>query len=76
MPLEFAPECCDADAYLAKVKAGGDRETVTVEPIEVFGNRAVVQCVVRSGGVKYHNLRLFVRRDGAWKLLAWANEPV
>ena len=40
----------DAEAYLAKVKAGGDRETRIVEPIEVFGNRAVVQCVVRSGG--------------------------
>jgi len=66
----------DADAYLAKVKAGGDRETRIVEPITVFGDRAVVQCVVTSGGVEYHNLRLFIRREGEWKLLAWANEPV
>ena len=65
----------DAEAFLAKVKPGGDRETRIIEPIEIYGDRAVVQCVVRSGGVEYHNLRLFVRRAGDWKLLAWANEP-
>jgi hypothetical protein len=27
------------------------------------------------GDRDWHNLRLFVRRSGDWKLLAWANEP-
>src|SRR3712207_4720215 len=51
------------------------RTTRVILPIKHFGNnRAVVECVVTQGEKDYHNLRLFVRRDGQWKLLAWANE--
>jgi hypothetical protein len=28
----------------------------------------------KKEGEKFHNLRLFVRREGQWKLLGWANE--
>jgi hypothetical protein len=66
----------DHIAFLQKVDAGGDRVTRVIEPIEVYGDRAIVQCVVTMGDKKFHNLRLFVRRDGYWKLLAWANEPM
>jgi hypothetical protein len=51
-----------------------DSRETKVESIEIYGNRAVVKCVVTFGGSKYHNLRLFVRRDNQWKLLGWANE--
>jgi hypothetical protein len=53
----------------------GSRET-KVEAIEIYGDRAVVKCVVTFGGSKYHNLRLFVRRDNQWRLLGWANEQL
>jgi hypothetical protein len=67
----------DREAFLQKVaEKKGDRSMRIVEPIQLFGNRAVVQCVVTQGGREYHNLRLFVRRDGDWKLLGWANEPL
>ena len=45
-----------------------------VDPIEFYGNRAVVQCIVKVGNREFHNLRLFVLREGQWKLLGWANE--
>jgi len=32
--------------------------------------------VITQGGKNYHNIRLFVRIDANWKLLAWANEQV
>jgi hypothetical protein len=44
--------------------------------IDTHGNRAIVMCVITEGGKNYHNIRLFVRRDAKWKLLAWANEQV
>ncbi len=66
----------DQVAFLQKIKSGGNRVTRVVEPIELYGNRAIVQCVVKADGKEFHNLRLFVRRDGDWKLLAWANEPM
>ena len=66
-------------AFLAKVKLSDPRET-TVESIELYGDRAVVKCIVTlkstSGDKRFHNLRLFVRHDGQWKLLGWANEPL
>lgn len=65
----------DATAFLQKVKPGGDRSLRIVEPIRLYGDRAVVECVVSTGGRDFHNLRLFVRREGSWKLLGWANEP-
>ncbi len=69
----------DQLAFLQKVKKKKDsdpcRETEILEPIEVEGDRAIVKCVVTVGTKKFHNLRLFVRRVGQWKLLGWANEP-
>lgn len=64
----------DQVAFLQHVKAGGSRVTRIIEPIEVHGDRAIVQCVVSVDDQEFHNLRFFVRRDGSWKLLAWANE--
>jgi hypothetical protein len=64
----------DQVAFLQKVKKGGSRVTRIIEPIELYGDRAIVKCIVTADGQKFHNIRLFVRRDGGWKLLAWANE--
>ena len=66
----------DRAAFLDKVKAGGTRVTRIDEPVEIYGDRAIVKCIVSTGGREFHNLRLFVRRDGRWVLLGWANEPV
>lgn len=66
----------DHVAFLQKVKAGGSRVTRIIEPIEVLGDRAIVRCVVKVEDKEFHNLRLFVRREGSWKLIAWANEPM
>jgi hypothetical protein len=67
------------DAFLDKVKQSDVRET-EVESVEVYGNRAVVTCIVTlkstDGDKRFHNLRLFVRHDGEWKILGWANEPL
>lgn len=64
--------------FLGKVKASDARQT-RIESIDLIGDRAIVKCVVtlKSAGADkpYHNLRLFVRQAGKWKLLAWANEP-
>jgi hypothetical protein len=65
----------DHVAFLQKVSTAGNRTTRIVEPIQVYGDRAVVQCIVTDGKKEFDNLRLFVRRDGTWKLLGWANEP-
>lgn len=64
----------DRDAFLQKVKPASARSTRIIEPIELYGDRAIVKCMVSVGEQQFHNLRLFVRRDGGWKLLAWANE--
>ena len=40
----------------------------------IFGDRAVVACVVRQNETDYHNIRLFFRDGYEWKLLGWANE--
>ena len=66
----------DQVAFLQKVKAGRTSVTRIIEPIEIYGNRAMVQCIVTVGAQEFHNLRLFVRHEGGWKLLGWANEPV
>jgi uncharacterized protein DUF4440 len=65
--------------YLQAVAPSDQKET-TMEAIDVYGNRAVVRCIVAvkspAGEKRYHNLRLFVKHDGKWKLLGWANEPL
>lgn len=66
----------DQVAFLQKVKPGGTRVIRMIEPIELYGNQAVVQFSVKVGDKEFHNLRLFVRREGRWKLLAWTNESV
>jgi hypothetical protein len=65
----------DREEFLNAVTSGPDRET-QVESIHLYGDRAVVTCIVTMppGGQKYHNLRVFVRREEGWKLLGWANE--
>ena len=66
-------------AYLKSIKESEPRETA-IEGIHLHGDRAIVRCVVTmrtAEGVKrYHNLRLFVRLDGKWRLLGWANEQM
>lgn len=64
----------DQVAFIQKVKGGGNRVTRIIEPVEVYGDRAIVRCIVKVEDQEFHNLRFFVRRDGSWKLLAWANE--
>jgi hypothetical protein len=65
----------DHVAFLQKAAPGGTRTTRIIEPIELYGDRAIVRCIVTIGDQEFDNLRLFVRRDEGWKLLAWANEP-
>src|SRR5262245_57605662 len=61
------------DGFLETPKPG-KRET-RVESVLVYGNRAVVTCVVTDSEVVTHNIRLFVTEGDDWKLLGWANEP-
>ena len=65
------------EEFLKKVKPSDPRET-DIESIALYGDRAVVSCIVTvkpaGGAKKFHNLRLFVRHEGQWKLLGWANE--
>ncbi len=69
----------DREEFLKKVKPSDCRET-EVESIDLHGDCAVVSCIVTlkstSGDKKFHNLRLFVRYEGQWKLLGWANAPL
>lgn len=69
----------DRDRFLEAV-APGDRRETQVESIHVYGDRAVVTCVVTmksaDGEKRYHNLRLFIRHEAEWKLLGWANEQL
>jgi hypothetical protein len=65
--------------FLLLVAPSETRDT-TIEAIAVYGDRAVVRCVVAvkspAGEKRFHNLRMFVRHDGKWKLLGWANEAL
>lgn len=67
------------EEFLDKVTQSACRET-QVESIYLYGERAVVGCIVtvksENGDKRYHNLRLFVRHAEQWKLLGWANEPL
>jgi hypothetical protein len=74
----------DRKGYLATVAPSDPRET-DIESIVLYGDRAVVSCIVtvtatvqRSNGEKrrFHNLRLFTGVDAGWKLMAWANAPM
>jgi hypothetical protein len=63
----------DGGRFLQKVAPRQSCE-LAVEDVEVLGSRAIVKCVVTCGTARFDNLRLFVRLEGQWKLLAWANE--
>ena len=71
----------DRKQYIEAVATSAAR-TTAIRSISFAGKaRAVVTCIVTmdvQGTRKdFDNLRVFVRADdGAWKLLAWANEPV
>jgi len=65
----------DQVAFIQKMKTDRTRTVDKIDPIQLYGNRAIVSCIISVDGKPYHNLRLFVRRDGDWKLLGWANEP-
>jgi hypothetical protein len=66
----------DAGRFLQKVAKKPAPGEWTVETVEVLGNRAIVKGIVVQGGRRFHNIRLFVRMDGTWKLLGWANEEI
>lgn len=69
----------DREAFLDAVKPGAAGET-EVESIHLYGNRAVVSCLVtlktEGGDRRFHNLRLWTRSAEGWKLLGWANEAL
>lgn len=69
----------DRSKFLEKVKPGPGRVT-RIESINIYGDRAIVNCIVtldpETDPKQFHNLRLFVKQDGQWKLLGWANEPL
>jgi 4-carboxymuconolactone decarboxylase len=64
-------------SFLEGVTHSEPRETL-VTSMELFRDRALVNCIVTqnkdSVSNRFHNIRLFIRIDGSWKLLAWANE--
>ena len=67
----------DQVAFLQKApERSGERTLDRFDAVEIHGNRAIVKCIITQKGISYHNIRLFVRRDDGWKLLAWANEAV
>lgn len=77
----------DRQTFLAGLKPGANRlcEPASLRVVPLDAQRAFVTCIVRvarrgeqptAGDAAYHNARLFVQdADGAWRLLAWANEP-
>lgn len=64
------------ETFLNAVKSGGDRKYELTESVEVFNNRAIVKCIISTnqGTRKFHNIRLFVKKNNKWQLLGWANE--
>ena len=70
----------DRKTYLDSVKPSALRTTEVESVAHVGEKRAIVTCVVTmkvDGEEKrFHNLRIFVRVDEGWKLLAWANEAI
>lgn len=59
----------------AFLKPNPGERTMEVESVRVYGNRAVVTCMVKNSDGKTHNIRLFVEEGGEWRVLGWANEP-
>jgi uncharacterized protein DUF4440 len=69
----------DRTDFLKKVTASEPRDT-SIDLIDIHGDRAIVRCTVTvqsaTGEKRYDNIRLFVRHEGKWRLLGWANEPM
>ena len=63
----------DGLGFLQSLAPGGTRTTEIREPIQLFADRAVVEAIVHKDARSYHNLRLWVKLNGEWKLLGWAN---
>jgi hypothetical protein len=68
----------DRKQYIEAVASSAARPT-TVRSITFAGSaRAIVSCVVTmetpDGKKDFDNLRVFIRTDSGWKLMAWANE--
>jgi uncharacterized protein DUF4440 len=65
--------------YLQAIAPSHER-TTAIEAVEVYGNRALVRCVVTmksaAGEKRFHNIRLFVKHEGKWRLLGWTNEAM
>lgn len=68
----------DAGRFLQKVAKKPEPGKLEIDKVEVevLGSRAIVKCLVAQGGKRYHNVRLFVRLEGQWKLLGWGNEVI
>lgn len=64
----------DRDAFLLTPRPG--HRELRIESIQLYGDRAVVACVVTDGDLVTHNLRLFVRQEDDWALLGWANAGI
>jgi hypothetical protein len=67
----------DRGGYLAAVARSEERET-EIESVQLYGDRAVVTCIVtlvRADGTRprFHNTRLFISTPAGWKMLGWAN---
>jgi hypothetical protein len=63
----------DREAFLQTPRPG--HRELRIDSIQLLGQRAVVVCVVTDAGLATHNIRLFVKEQGDWKLLGWANAP-
>ena len=63
----------DGPGFLQALTPGGTRTTTIREPVQLFDGRAIVESVVEKEGKSFHNLRLWVKIGGEWRLLAWAN---
>ena len=72
----------DRAGFLDALASGGDRVADGGTHHFLLGSsRALTTCVVRmtvdGASRRFDNARLFARdAEGAWKLLAWANEPL
>ena len=74
----------DRVAFLQKVKREDPQKDRRTDPksvdVKVCRSRAVVSCIVtmtdKGAPKSFHNLRLFIKEGGQWKLLGWANEEV
>jgi hypothetical protein len=69
-------EMVDRARYLAALAQSDPRDT-DIESIQLYGDRAIVTCIVtlrRTDGKRprFHN----ARTAAGWKLLGWANAPM